>query len=278
MQIITCTYIPEKRGYSREMYTGTGEDMKDGTVPHRVMLLLWGMVLLTAPVCALIFFIPLGDYQYYDNILEVGVALICMISCLYAYRTWSERIIVLLAAFAFGEYALANTFYYLYSLVPDMQNGLFTISELGLLGFMLFFIVAFRIEFPQKPYPVSSRIVLLGLFLLIVLLVLGTSDVTLSTAVFIFRLLMVALLIDGALDHGVYQYPLLWPGVCLWSFASIIGGLRYTSVLMNAEWVAPFTTDSLTAYDFISIVWPLYILSFLLIQLGIFTYLNSKKN
>lgn len=253
--------------------------MKDGVVPGRVMLLLWGMVLLTAPVCALIFFIPLDMYQFYDNFLEVGVALICMISCLYAYRTWSERIIVLLAAFAFGGYALSNTFWYLYSKALDMQPGFFTISELGLLGFMFFFIVAFRIEFPQKPNPVSSRIALGGLFLIIALIILGTSGITLNTAVFTFRLLIVALLIDGALDHGVYQYPLLWPGICLWSFASIIDGLRYTSVITDAEWVvAPFTPNPLTAYEFLSIIWPLFILSFLLIQLGIFRYLNSREN
>lgn len=261
------------------MYPGTGEQTKDGVVPGRVMLLLWGMVLLTAPVCALIFFIPLGDYQYYENILEGGVALICMIFCLYAYRTWSERIIVLLAAFAFGEYALANTFWYLSSLVLEMQKEPVNISELGLLGFMLFFIVAFRIEFPQKFTPVSSRIALGGLFLIIALIILGTLGITLITAVFTFRLLIVALLIDGALDHGIYQYPLLWPGICLWSFASIIDGIRDTSVITYAEWgVASFTPNPLNAHDFLSIIWPLFILSFLLIQLGIFTYLNSKKN
>jgi len=87
----------------------------------------------------------------------------------------------------------------------------------------------------------------------------------------------VALFLDGALDHGVYQYPLLWPGICLWSVASIIGGLRYTSVIKDAEWVVPFT-GHLTPFDFLSIVWPLYCLSILLIQLGIFRYLNSQRN
>lgn len=242
------------------------------------MLLLWGMVLLTAPVWSLIFIIKVKDYQFFENSLEVGVSLICMILCLYAYRTWSERIIVLLAAFAFGEYALSNTFWNLYSIALDMRDVPFSISELGVLGLMLFFIAAFHIEFPRKPYPVSSRIILLGLFLIIALLVLGTSGVTVtvSTAVIILRLLIVALFIDGALDHGVYQYPLLWRGICMWGVASIIGGLRYTSVIKNAEWVVPFT-DHLTPFDFLSIVWPLYSLSILLLQLGIFRYLNSQK-
>lgn len=240
------------------------------------MLFLWGMVLLTAPFWSLIFIIPVKDYQLFDNSLEAGVSLICMILCLYAYRTWSERIIILLAAFAFGEYALSNTFWNLYSIAFDMRDVPFSISELGVLGLMFFFIAAFRIEFPRKPYPVSSRIVLLGLFLIIALLVLGTSGVTLITAVIVLRLLVVALLIDGALDYGVYQYPLLWPGICMWSFASIIGGLRYTSVIKDAEWVVPFTRD-LTPFDFLSIVWPLYSLSILLLQLGIFRYINSHK-
>lgn len=269
-----------KREDPADMYPGTGEPQKNRVIPGSVIHLLWGMVLLTIPFCALIVFIPLEIYRFYGNFLEVGVALICMISCLYAYRAWSERIIIVLAAFAFGEYALSNTFWYLYSIVLGRQNVFFTISELGFIGFMLFFIVAFRIEFPQKPRPVSSRIVMGSLFLFIALLVLGISGVTLNTALFIFRLLILTLFMDGALDHGVDQHPLLWPGICLWSSASILDGLRDTVVITYAERVGaiPFTANHLTAYDLLSIVGPLFILSFLLIQLGIFRYINSQKN
>jgi len=255
------------------MYAGTGEPMKNGVVPGRVILLFWGMALLAATFTGLIFFIPLETYQLYSNFFEVVIASICMISCLYAYRTWSERIILLLAAFAFGGFALSNTFWYLYSIAENLgrQMVFSTISELGFLGFMLFFIVAFRIEFPQKPCPVSSRIVLWGLFLIIALIVLGTSGITQNTALLMFRFLIVALLIDVALCHGVYQYNLLWPGICLWSFASVLYGYREV-------FVAPVTKNLLTANPFWSLVGPLDILAFLLIQLGLFEYLNSRQD
>jgi hypothetical protein len=268
-----------KREDPADMYPGTGEPQKNSVIPGSVIHLLWGMVLLTILFCALIVFIPLEIYRFYGNFFNVGVALFCMISCLYAYRAWSERIIIVLAAFAFGEYALSNTFWYLYSIPFGRQNVFFTVSELGFIGFMLFFIVAFRIEFPQKPRPVSSRIAMGSLFLFIALLALMISGVTLNMALFLFHLLIVALLMDGALDHGVDQYPLLWPGICLWSSASILYGLRDTVVITNAEryGAISFTPNHLTPYGLLSIVGPLIILSFLLIQLGIFRYINSQK-
>ena len=255
------------------MYAGTGERMKSGVVPGRVILLFWGMVILAATFTSLIFFIPLETYQLYSNFFEVVIASICMISCLYAYRTWSERIILLLAAFAFGGFALSNTFWYLYSIAENLgrQTVFSTISELGFLGFMLFFIVAFRIEFPQKPGPVSSRIVPGGLFLIIALMVLGTSGITPGTALLTFRLLILALLIDRAVCHGVYRYPRLWLGICLWSFASVLYGFREVVVV-------PSDLNLLTTNPFLSLVGPLDILSFLLIQLGLFGYLNSRQD
>ena len=255
------------------MVAGTGERMKDGVVPRRVTLLFWCMVLLAALFTGLVFFIPLKTYQLSSNFFEVVIALACMVSCLSAYRTWSGRIILLLAAFAFGGFALSNTFWYLYSIVFQLSRDsvFFTISELGFLGFALFFIVAFRIEFPQKPGPVSSRIVPGGLFLIIALMVLGTSGITPGTALLTFRLLILALLIDMALCHGVYQYPRLWLGICLWSFASVLYGFREVVVV-------PSDVNLLTTNPFLSLVGPLDILSFLLIQLGLFGYLNSRQD
>jgi hypothetical protein len=266
------------------MYTDR-VDRNDGTFSG-VLLLLEGMILLTVFFCALIFFTSHDTYRFYGNFLEIGVALVCMASCLYAWRTGAERIIVLLAAFAFAGYALSNTFWYLYSIRFSVNDAFFTVSELGFLGFMLFFIVAFRIEFPKKPGPVTYRIALAGFFLVIALAIFWTTPVTpdsarviLNSALLVFRLLVVALLMDTAVVHGVHFYPLIWAGICLWSCASVIDGLRDTVVIkLWPGVVLPFTPNELSLYNFLSIVGPLFVLSFLLIQLGIFEYLSAPES
>jgi hypothetical protein len=261
------------------------ENWDDSAFSDRVRLLLKGMILLTVLFGALIFFIDIDTYRFYGNFLEIGVALTCMAACLYTWRAGAERIIVLLAAFAFAGYALSNTFWYLYSIRYSVTEAFFTVSELGFLGFMLFFIVAFRIEFKKKPCPVSYRIALAGFFLAITLSISGTiiatghPELLPNSVLLAFRLLVVALLMDTAIDHGVYRYPLLWAGTCLWSCASVIDGLRDTVV--NALWkevVLPITPHELTLYHFLSIVGPLFVISFLVIQLGMFDYLSSPDS
>ncbi|MDO9324868.1 MAG: hypothetical protein Q7T80_07920 [Methanoregula sp.] len=260
------------------------ECVKNSVVPDRMLLFLWVLVVLTALFCLLIFFIPLDSmdtYHLISNACEGAIALICMISCLYAYRTWSEQIIVILAAFAYGGYALSNTFWYLYSEAFNLSDEFISISELGFLGFMLFFIVAFRIEFQKKPCPVSTRIFSGGLFLIIALIMFRIAGINPTTVMSAFWFLIIALLIDAALDHGVYRNALLWQGICLWSFTSILYGFWYDAIItfINEESIRiPFAPNLLTLQDFFdNIIGPLFFLSFLLIQLGIFKYLNSPE-
>jgi hypothetical protein len=278
----TRTYIPEKKEHSDEMYAER-ENVKNGLIPGRVMLFLWALVLLSVIFCVLIFLVPPGmfeTYRFLSNIFECAIALFCMFCCLYAYRTWSERVILLIAAFAFGGYALSNTFWYLYSNAFSLNDEFSSISELGFLGVMLFFIVAFRIEFPKKPCPVSVRIVSGGLFLSLALITIGIAGINPSTVLSTVWLLIIALFIDAALDHGVYQYSLLWSGICLWSFASISFGLWYDIItrFVSDEVQIPFAPNLLT-WDvlFSTIIGPVFFLSLLLIQLGIFAYLNSPE-
>ena len=228
----------------------------NGEFSARVLFLLKGLIPLTVFFGALIFFLSNDTYRLYGNFLEIGVALICMASCLYIWRTGAERIIVLLAAFAFAGYALSNTFWYLYSV---------------------------RIEFQKKPGPVSYRIAVAGFFLTLALSVLATIMATGNSALLpnsvllAFRLFVLAVLVDTAIDHGVNRYPLIWSGVCLWSCASVIDGLRDTVVkALGSGIVLPFTPNHLSLYDFLSIVGPLFVLSFLQIQIGIFDYLSSR--
>lgn len=260
-----------------------GEGRKNSVIPDRMMHFLWGLVILSALFCMLIFFIPLEALDMYhllSNSFEIGIALACMVSCLYAYRTGSERIIVLLAAFAFGGYALSNTFWYLYSNMFTIKDEFFSIAELGFLGVMLFFIVAFRIEFSKKPYPPSLRIGSAGLFLILALITLAISGITQNSVLSIFWLVMITLFIDTALDHGIYRYPLLWQGICLWCFTSVMYGLWYNvmSRFVNGTVRIPSAPNLLTWGDFFNtIVGPLFFLSLLLFQLGIFEYLNSSE-
>lgn len=259
------------------MYPDAGEPVRHDVVPGNVFFLLRGLVAGTIIFSVLIFFIPLDTYRFYGNFLEVGIALFCMCCCLYAYRTWSARILLLLAAFAFLGYALSNTFWYLYAAALGRQNVFFSVSELGFLGFMFFFIVAFRIEFVKLPGLRSSRIALVGLLVFIALLLVASLGITPVSALLLFRILIVALFLNSALEHAVYRYSLLWAGICLWSFASIVYGFRDTFVITHAGGAAVtlFSGNPLTVYDFLSIIGPFIFLSFLLIQLGLFTYLNS---
>ena len=256
------------------------KNVKNGVVPDRMMHFLWALVILSVLFCVLVLVNPNPTYRLLSNTFECSIALVCMICCLYAYRTWSERIIVLLAAFAFGGYALSNTFWYLYSNKFGMSDAFFSVSELGFLGVMLFFIVAFRIEFPEKTLRTSVRIALGGLFLILALIILGTTGIMPNTVLFMFRLFVIALFIGAASDHRVYRYPLLWLGICLYSFASILYGIRETIFFKLMEIAAdtPHFVILQTVHDYLSIVGPLSFLSFLLIQLGIFAYLNSPDD
>ena len=132
-------------------------------IPGPVRHLLWGIIVLCVIFAALIVVIPLPLYRLIGNSFEVVAAFFCMCVCLYAYRHWSGRVILLLAAFAFGEYALATVFWYLFTLLPlTVSLGrpfVFTsVAELSFFGFMLFFIAGFQIE--GKKEPVSRMLTL----------------------------------------------------------------------------------------------------------------------
>ena len=194
--------------------------VKKEVVPSRAILFLWCLTALPFLVYLLNFL--LADHDYYrflGNAVEVIVALTCMLSCLYAFSTWSEHLLLLLGAFAFGGYALSNTFWYMYEIALPATGAFVSIAELGFLGFMLFFIVAFRIEFPRRLCPVSWRIAFGTLFIIITLIVAGIPalfpdallhsagflSLTPALAMFILLLVVIAILMDTALAHGVYR-------------------------------------------------------------------------
>ena len=276
--------------------------VKKEVVPSRAILFLWCLTALPFLVYLLNFL--LADHDYYrflGNAVEVIVALTCMLSCLYAFSTWSEHLLLLLGAFAFGGYALSNTFWYMYEIALPATGAFVSIAELGFLGFMLFFIVAFRIEFPRRLCPVSWRIAFGTLFIIITLIVAGIPalfpdallhsagflSLTPALAMFILLLVVIAILMDTALAHGVYRYSLLWYGVCLWSFTLYLYAMRemigdplvatLSDLSLPGIDLGLFVISTKQLQDSMSIAGPLIILSLLMIQLGIFSYLNAAE-
>ncbi|MDD1694583.1 MAG: hypothetical protein LUQ71_07645 [Methanoregula sp.] len=144
---------------------------------------------------------------------------------------------------------------------------------------MLFFIVAFWFEFPKKTCPRSLQIALFGLLVFITLMIINTMGINAVTALLWIHILFVILFINSALEHGVYQYSLLWVGIFVWSFPFISSALRDTFIVTHSGEAIIFLpmTNPLTLNEVLSIDGPLIVISFLLIQLGLFTYLNSYK-
>ena len=140
-----------------------------GTVPvmppffRRVIPLMGLLAILSVIFTALIFVLDPGSYHVLGNCLEIGAALFCMVCCLYTYRYISDRVCLPLAAFAFLTYALANTYWFLYSEEFGRSFVFTTVSEFGFISFFLFFIAAIALEFPDRglAFPAAA-----GLFIL----------------------------------------------------------------------------------------------------------------
>jgi len=241
--------------------------------------LMWGLIVLSVLFGALVVVIPLPLYRLAGHCLEAAAALLCMGLCLYAYRRWSGHIVLLLAAFAFGEYALATVFWYLFSLLPVTGSlgrpFVYTsVAELSFLGFMLFFIAAFQIEGKKEEIPALYSWLFLVLFLAAPLLVIGEYGVTLRTAMLLVRFLIVEQLVVVTIRYGFFRYPLLWTGICIRCLAAMLYGLRETILIYYPSLTLPLSPSGseISAYDFFSIIGPLIVISFALIVLGLLDY------
>jgi len=251
--------------------------------PPLVVYGLWGIVAFSILYVALIVVIPLPLYRLFGNTFEAIAALVCMGICLYAYRSWSGRIILVLAAFAFGEYALATAFWYLFTLVPLTANlgrpFVFTsVAELAFFGFMLFFIAGFQIEREKEPFPARYIVLLVLLFLAVPLIIIAKYGLVVRTALLFVQFLVVAVLIIVTISHGFFRYPLLWAGICLRCVVSMLYGLRETLFLYYPAWniTIPVQGTTLSVYNFASIIGPLIIASIALITLGLLFYIRES--
>ncbi|MFA7694365.1 MAG: hypothetical protein WCX63_02405 [Methanoregula sp.] len=253
------------------------------TLPGTVRYFLWGIVVFSVIFAVLIVAIPLPLYRLIGNSMEAATAFFCMGVCLYAYRFWSGRVILLLAAFAFGEYGLATILWYLSSLIPlstllGRQFVFTSVAELSFFGFMLFFIAGFQIEGKKEPVsPVFSGLQLV-LFLIIPLIMIATYGLTIRTAMLLIQYIIAEQLIAVTISHGFFRYPLLWAGVCARCLFSILYGLRETLFLYYPSWTItlPVAEKVLSVYDLLSIVGPVMIASIALLTLGLLDYIAKQ--
>lgn len=244
--------------------------------------LFWLIVILSAFFAALIFIIPLDEYRLLGHIFEATVALFCMACCLYLYRTVSDRLLLLLAAFAFFSYALTTTFWYLYTVALGRMFVFTTIAEFGFLCFFFFFIAAISIEFPDRGMRLSTTAFLILLFLAIPLIIgfAGGAGQPVHFGLVVIRFLVIGLLVATAIRHGVHHYTFLWAGICLRSVASMLYGIRETIFVVYPVPLFPATafTASLNVYDFLSVVGPMIICSYALILLGLISYIAASRD
>lgn len=240
---------------------------------------LWGIIILSAVFASLIFVVPLDQYRLAGHIFEAVVAIFCMACCLYAYCTWSNRVFLLLSAFAFFSYALSTTFWYLYSITLGRHFVFTTVSELGFLCFYLFFIAAISLEFHNEGISSTTAVLLLLLFLTFPVAAIGVSGdhQPVRMALLVLRFIMIEQLIATSIQFGVYHYPVLWAGICLRCLGTMVYGIRESIFTVYSVPLFSFVTPALSAYDFLSIVGPITICSFALIQIGLFAYIAQNS-
>ena len=252
-------------------------------IPGTVRYLLWGIFIFSVIFAALIVIIDLSQYRLIGNSFEAATAFVCMCICLYAYRFWSGRVILLLAAFAFGEYGLATIFWYLYTLLPltDSLGRPFvftTVAELSFLGFMLFFIAGFQIEGKKEPVPAVYTWLLRALFLIIPLLMIDSNGFTPRTVMLLIQFIVAGQFIIVTIRYGFFRYPLLWAGICAQCMFSMLYGLRET-LFLEYKYVTitlPLAGKTIGVYDLLSIVGPIVIASMALLTLGLLDYLVKQ--
>ena len=250
-------------------------------IPRTISVVLAAIALLAVLFGLMIFIVPLDSYRFYGNCFEAVTAAACMCASLYAYVKWSRKESLLLAAFAFGGYALSTAFWYLFSVAIGRSFVFVSIAELGILGFFLILIAAITIEFPEEKVPVLWTLALVALFLVLPLLVIWDAGYRqpVRLAVFTVQFLATVQLVATSVRHGIFRYRLLWAGICLWALTMMVYGLRETLFTSYAVPLFPATpfTQPLGVYEFLSIIGPLVIVSFILIQLGLFQAIRMRE-
>lgn len=241
--------------------------------------ILWAVVILSVVFAGMIFVVPLDDYRLFGNIIEVTVAIFCMACCLYAYRTASNRILLLLAAFAFFSYAISTIFWYLYSVALGRHFVFTTVSELGFLCFFLIFIAGISLEFPDEGMRFSTALTLLLFFLTVPIVAIGVSGDSqpVRLALLFVSFIVIEQLVATSIRFGIFRHPILWTGICLYCLGWMIYCIRESIFTVYTVPLFPAISPSvLTVYDLLSLIGPIIIGSMALIQIGLFSYLTRS--
>ena len=244
---------------------------------------LWGLFFFSLVFAALIVVTPLSLYRLIGNSYEAAAAVLCMGICLYAYHAWPNRVILLLAAFAFGEYAISTIFWYLVTLLPlhtafGRPFVFTTVAELAFFGFMLFFIAGFQIERKKEQFPLLYQCLILLLFLAIPFMVTVKYGFSVRNTLLFIQFLVDGVFIIVAITRGFYRFPVLWVGICLRCVVSMLYGLRETLFLYYPSWQTPIPVmgSSFAVYDLMSIAGPLLIASIALLTIGLLEYISAS--
>jgi len=255
-----------------------------------VVPVLWLVFIASAVFAGLVFVVrPLGLYQYWANIFEILVPVFFMICCLYAYRHVSDRVCLLLAAFAFMSYAFTNTFWFATLEVINKDYVFIPVTDLGFLCVLFFLIAAISLEFTDLGMPLPARAGLFFLFLVLpamyaVLPALGLLHLTedsvsvfvLDVVMFFLYMILTGQLLATAISHRLTEKPVLFAGICLNCIASVLYCLRETFLYSYPVPFVPATglTFALMADEFLANAGLLIIASFALILAGLFLYIG----
>nr|WP_321352667.1 hypothetical protein [uncultured Methanoregula sp.] len=254
---------------------------------------LWLIFIVSAVFAGLVFVVrPLGLYQYWANIFEILIPVIFMVCCLYAYRYISDRVCLLLAAFAFMSYAFTNTFWFATLEVINKDYVFIPVTDLGFLCVLLFLIAAISLEFANHGMSRPARALLFFLFLVLPALyaalpALGLLHLTQDSAnvfaldliMFFLYMILTGQLLVSAISHRLFTNPVLFAGICLNCIASVLYCLRETFLYSYPVPLVPATgiSQALMADEFLANAGLFIIASFALILAGLFLYIGGME-
>jgi len=109
----------------------------------------WALLAFSFILALTIAILHSGTFLAWSNYAQIFTAAACAVACAYAFRFQSKDLLLLLAGFAFGGWALSNVFWYSYVAILGQSLMYPTISESGFLGFMLFLAAGYQIAFPR---------------------------------------------------------------------------------------------------------------------------------
>lgn len=201
-----------------------------------------------------------STFLAWSNYAQIFTAAACAATCAYAFRFKSKDMLLLLASFAFGGWALSNVFWYSYVAILGPSLMYPTISESGFLGFMLFLAAGYQIAFPRAEgsglFPLAAAMP----FLAVPIAVVYRVGLTPATAVTSLYFVIEAYLVWICVRHGLQTRPLLLAGTIGYCLTMCVYALRETVFL---------------EFTILYLAGPMAIASFCLIQLGLLTRLEG---